>query len=42
MSEPDLLNWIANQGFAMAVAAYLLLRLESKIDKLIEIIEAKL
>lgn len=33
------LDWISNQGFAVAVAAFLLLRLEKKIDKLIEVVE---
>lgn len=33
------MEWVSNQGFAIAVAAFLLLRLESKIDKLISIVE---
>lgn len=35
----ELLEWIANQGFPIAVACYLLLRLEQKIDKLISLVE---
>lgn len=35
----ELIDWISNQGFAIAVACYLLLRLEGKIDRLIDLIE---
>lgn len=35
----NLLDWIANQGFAIAVAGYLLIRLDQKMDKLIAVIE---
>ena len=35
----DLVDWISNQGFAIAVAGYLLLRLEAKMDRLIDLIE---
>lgn len=35
----EIFDWIANQGFAIAVAGFLLLRLESKMDKLITVIE---
>ncbi|GAI06608.1 unnamed protein product [marine sediment metagenome] len=31
--------WISNQGFAIAVAGYLLLRLEQKVDRLIDLVE---
>lgn len=35
----ELIDWVANQGFAIAVATYLLIRLEQKIDKLIGLVE---
>jgi len=35
----ELLEWVANQGFAIAVAAFLLLRIDSKLDKLISLME---
>lgn len=35
----ELMDWIATQGFAIAVAGYLLIRLEQKIDKLIALVE---
>lgn len=35
----ELMDWITNQGFAVAVAGYLLIRLEQKIDKLISLVE---
>lgn len=35
----ELIDWVANQGFAIAVAVYLLVRLETKIDKLIDLVE---
>ena len=35
----ELVDWISNQGFAIAVAGYLLLRLEQKMDRLIDLIE---
>lgn len=35
----ELVDWIGNQGFAIAVAGFLLLRLESKLDKLIDLVE---
>lgn len=34
-----IMDWITNQGFAVAVAGYLLIRLEQKIDKLISLVE---
>ena len=34
-----LFDWIANQGFAIAVAGYLLLRLDQKIDRVIVLLE---
>ncbi len=43
MIDPGLgyfMDWIGNQGFAIAVAGYLLLRLEKKIDRLIDVVEA--
>jgi len=42
MIQIDLLNWIANQGFAIAVAVFLLVRLEQKLDRLIDIVEKAL
>lgn len=39
MIEVDIINWVANQGFAIAVAVYLLVRLETKLDRLIDLIE---
>lgn len=39
MNGTDIFTWISNQGFAIAVAAYLLLRLESKVDRLIDLVE---
>ena len=39
MNGEPLLNWIANQGFAIVVAVYLLTRLEQKVDKLIAVVE---
>lgn len=39
MTLNDLIDWISNQGFAIAVAGYLLIRLEQKIDKLIDLVE---
>ena len=35
----ELTDWVANQGFSIAVAAFLLIRMESKIDKLISLVE---
>ena len=35
----ELVDWISNQGFAIAVAGYLLIRLEQKMDRLIDLIE---
>lgn len=35
----DLLDWIANQGFAIAVAGFLLLRIDSKLDRLLLVLE---
>lgn len=35
----ELVDWISNQGFAIAVAGYLLIRLEGKVDKLIKVVE---
>lgn len=40
MIDPaPIMEWVSNQGFAIAVAAYLLLRLEQKIDRLIGLVE---
>ena len=39
MVEINWLEWIANQGFAIAVAFFLLIRIESKLDKLVKAIE---
>ena len=36
--EIDLMDWVANQGFAIAVAGFLLIRIEAKVDKLISVI----
>jgi hypothetical protein len=36
----DLVSFIGNVGFPIAVAAYLLLRLETKMDKLTEAVVA--
>lgn len=36
----ELLDWVAQQGFAIAVAVFLLVRLEQKVDRLITVIEA--
>lgn len=38
----DLMNWVTNQGFAIAVASYLLLRVDQKLDKLIKLLEKSL
>jgi len=35
----SLLTWISEQGFAIAIAVYLLTRLETKIDRLIDLVE---
>ena len=35
----ELMDWVATQGFAIAVAGYLLIRLEQKMDRLIDLIE---
>lgn len=35
----ELLEWAANQGFAIAVAAFLLVRLDQKLDKLINAVD---
>jgi len=35
----DIFTWISEQGFAIAVAGYLLLRLEVKLDRLIDLVE---
>lgn len=35
----ELVEWISNQGFAIAIATYLLIRLEGKMDKLITVVE---
>ncbi len=37
-----LINWISNQGFAIAVAGYLLLRVDQKLDRLISLLEKSL
>lgn len=40
MIDPSVfMDWIANQGFPIAVAGYLLLRLEGKVDRLIDLVE---
>lgn len=39
VSVVDLLDWIANQGFAIAVASYLIIRIDVKLDKLIKLLE---
>jgi len=39
MNGTDIFNWISNQGFAIAIATYLLLRLEVKLDRLIDLVE---
>ena len=39
MNGEPILTWIANQGFAIAVAVFLLVRLENKLDKLIYLVE---
>jgi len=33
------MEWVSNQGFAIAVAAFLLLRLEQKVDRVINLLE---
>lgn len=33
------MEWVSNQGFAIAVAAFLLLRLEQKVDRVISLLE---
>jgi hypothetical protein len=38
--DADLMNFIGNVGFPIAVAAYLLMRLEGKMDKLTEAVVA--
>lgn len=35
----ELFDWVANQGFAIGVAIFLLVRLEVKLDKLIDLLE---
>ena len=35
-------SWVSNQGFAIAVAGYLLVRLEQKLDRLIDLVEKKI
>ncbi len=35
----NLMAWISNQGFPIAVAVYLLTRLEQKLDRLIDLVE---
>lgn len=39
MNGTDIFTWITEQGFAIAVASYLLLRLEQKVDRLIDLVE---
>lgn len=39
MNGIDIFTWISEQGFAIAVAGYLLLRLDAKLDKLIVLVE---
>ena len=39
MNGTDIFTWISEQGFAIAVAGYLLLRLEQKVDRLIDLVE---
>jgi len=35
MIDFNVLEWVANQGFAIAVAVYLLVRVEKKLDQVI-------
>jgi len=42
MNGIDIFAWITEQGFAIAVASYLLLRLEVKLDRLIDLVEKKI
>jgi hypothetical protein len=35
----DIVDWVANQGFAIAIAVYLLTRIETKLDKVITSLE---
>jgi len=42
MNGVDIFNWISEQGFAIAVAGYLLLRLDAKLDRLILLVEKSL
>jgi len=35
MIEFNILEWVTNQGFAIAVAVYLLVRIEKKLDNVI-------
>lgn len=39
MIENDLVELISNVGFPIAVTCFLLLRLEKKIDRLIDVVE---
>lgn len=39
MNGVDIFTWISEKGFAIAVAGYLLLRLETKVDRLIDLVE---
>ena len=39
VTPETLLEWVSNQGFALAFAAFFLLRLDQKLDKIILILE---
>ena len=41
MNGLDIFTWISEQGFAIAVAGYLLIRLEQKIDRVIVLLEKR-
>jgi len=41
MTLNELLDWIANQGFSIAVAAFLLIRIDGKLDRLLLVLEGK-
>lgn len=42
MTPEDLLNWIANDGFAIAVSVFLLLRIEYRLKKIEELLARSL
>jgi len=35
----ELLDWVSNQGFAIAIATFLMLRIDSKLDRLLKVVE---